>query len=252
MKKPELQVTLNNKLKELEHAHELKKDEISASVRAELEAEQERRKEDRSEQVRRQVVALAGPMLGSVRDLIARLDNILEHSGHGPLHQDWDERKPSAWSNTHDYFMSSTLYVFGRYFAWVQVLRARLGPDEYVPQPDKDALLDCVQSAANALSSFPAPYNKSGCLDRDTQVFSWQQAAMGEVLIRQGPDQASVCGYSNFLDERDRISVHFEPLRALLLDLGPHPDGNCRWLRLVSARDGLITVRDECKRILEV
>jgi hypothetical protein len=188
----------------------------------------------------------------AVKDLLHRLDNILSDYGHGPLAADWDATKPEAWSNTHEYFMASTLYLFSRYFARVEILRDRLGADQYIPERDKDSLQNGLRSVTGALSDFPASYNTDGCLGDDTQVFAWQQTAMGEVLIQRGQDGTTVSSYPEFLDAHTKAGAHLEPLRAMLLDLAPIPEGNCRWLRLATIRDALVQVRQECERILKM
>jgi hypothetical protein len=146
------------------------------------------------------------------------------------------------WSITHVYFMSSTLYLFSRYFARVQILRDLLGADEYIPERDKDCLQDSLWSVTRALSEWPAQYTDE-CTGYDTQVFDWQQTAMGEVLIQRGQDSTMVSSYPAFLDTQNKTGPHFEPLRAMLLDLAPEPKGNCRWHRLTTTRDALVEVQ---------
>jgi hypothetical protein len=252
VRKPELREILANKERELDKAFELKKLEIGETVRSEFDAERQRRELDRVEQVRIRVIRCAGPMLVSVRDLLARIDNILNNDGYGPLAARWDVIKPPAWSITHQYFMGSTLYLFSAYFARVQILRDQLGADEYLAEHDKDSLQSSLRSVTNALSSFPASYNIEGCLGRDVQVFAWQQTALGEIVIRREREESLVNSYPAFLDDQAKLSAHLEPLRALLLDLSPVPSGNCRWLRLAATREALVAVRTECERILQV
>jgi hypothetical protein len=251
VKRPELTATLETKERELDKAYQLKKLEIEDMVHAELNKERQRRDLDREETVRRKTVTSAGPLLVSVEDLIARLDNILERGGHGPLAANWTALN-RQWTNTHDYFMGSTLYLFGRYFAWVQVLRDRLGADEYLPQRDKDQLLKSLRLVTEELSEFPARYNVQGCPGRDTQVFAWQQVAMGEALIGSQDGSVTVSSYADFVERTPQVDRHFESLQALMLDLAPSPDKNCRWQRVTGTRDALIRVRDECRGILDV
>jgi hypothetical protein len=251
VKQPELEATLAAKERELNKTYQLKKLEIEDTVRAELDKERQRRHLDRAETVRREIITSAGPLLVSVEDLIARLKNILEDAGHGPLAANWTAAR-GQWTNTHDYFMGSTLYLFGRYFAWVQVLRDRLGADEYLPQPEKDQLLQRLQRVTTALSKFPAPYNVKGCPGRDTQVFAWQQIAMGEALIASRDGSVTVSSYADFVGRAPQVDRHFEPLQALMLDLAPSPKENCRWQRVTATRDALIGVRDECRGILDL
>jgi hypothetical protein len=221
------------------------------AVRNELKLERQKRELDRQERTRNEIVTCANPILIASEDLLGRLYNVIEDYGYGPLAQDWDSRKPADWSDAHDYFMSSTLYLFGRYFASVHLLREGLGIDEFPPQYDKDELFRSLRAVDSALSEYPAPYNKEGCPGGDTQVFSWQQRALGEVLTRRNGNATSrVFTYAEFLDSRQSISNHLEPLRILLLNISPNPGGNCRWLRLSTAREALKEVRSQRQRLL--
>ncbi len=227
-----------------------RKPEIEATVQQQLEAALRLRAEDRAEQAQRQIAECAGPLLVAAEELATRLDNILRYQAFLALARDWDVQRPPNWSNTHDYFLSSTLYLFGRYFAWVQVLRDRLGADEYLLQRDKDGLRARLRGVADALSAYPAPYT-SRCGGQDRQVMTWEQVAMGEVLISRAENVTTVLSYPAFKEKQREIDLHFQPLRALVVDLSPVPAGNCRWRRTESVREELAKVTAECRRLLQ-
>ena len=226
-----------------------KRPEIEATVRQQLDAALRLRAEDRAQQVQRQIAACSGPLLIAAEELAARLDNILRAHGFVALAHDWDAKRPASWSNTHEYFLTSTLYLFGRYFAWAQVLRDQLGPDEYLLQRDKDDLRSRLRGVADALAVYPAPYNLSGA-GEDRQVMTWEQVAMGEVLIFREENVPHVLGYPAFRERQSEMDFHFQPLRALIVDLSPTPADNCRWQRVLSVRAELAQVTAECRRLL--
>lgn len=78
---------------------------------------------------------------------IADSVNLINEAGYLPLATDWDRRKPSDWSVTHDYMLDSTLYLFGRYFACVHLLRTELGADAFPPNTEKDELFQAVRGS---------------------------------------------------------------------------------------------------------
>jgi hypothetical protein len=226
----------------------VKKPELETAFKHELEQERHKRKLDRQERINTEITAWANPILVAVGDLLARLRNIIEDGGYGPLSRDWQPSERN-WSITHDYFMNSTLYVFGRYFSSVQVLTEELGADVF-PLQRKDPFFKSLYAVTEALGDFPRWYNLDKCPGGDTQVFSWQQQAMGEVLIGRDKENRRILTYAEFLNDWNSFSTHFEPLRALLLDIAKEPVNNCRWSRLEETRQALEGVQRECERLL--
>ncbi|MFB9882073.1 hypothetical protein ACFFMN_29460 [Planobispora siamensis] len=227
-----------------------RKPEIEATFRRELDAALRLRAEDRADQVQRQIAVCAGPLFVAAEELSARLDNILNNQGFPALARDWETRRDQNWSNTHEYFLTSTLYLFGQYFARVQIMKDRLGVDEYLLQRDKDDLWSRVRGVTGALADYPTSYSP-GCAGQDRQVMKWEQVAIGEALISHEGGVSTVLGYSAFMERLGEIDLHFQSLRALVIDLAPVPSGNCRWQRMLSLREELAKVTAECRRLLQ-
>jgi hypothetical protein len=223
-----------------------KKAELEQSLRNELAAERGKRVMDRKQRVRTVLAESAGPLLVAVEELLARLRNIIEEDGDVELAADADVRRDPDWSSTHEYFMSSTGYVFARYFAREAILRNRLGADEF--ELREHPLMGALYAASSTLSEWPAPFNLQGCIGGDAQLFFWQQRALGEMVSSQ--DSGGVTTYAAFLSQADAIAPHLAPLQTLLRDIAPLPAGNCRWLRLLAFRDSLMTVRDQARELL--
>jgi hypothetical protein len=144
--------------------------------------------------------------------------------------------------------MSSTGYVFARYFAREAILRNNLGADEY--EVHNDPLMKALYDASSALSRWPAPFNEQGCIGGDAQVFFWQQRALGEVITTGEGERVKVMTYATFMTPAKEIVPHLAPLYALLRDISPTPKGTCRWQRLLAFRDELDTVHTQCRTLL--
>lgn len=146
---------------------------------------------NKDERIREQVLQWANPILGAVEDLGRRLDNILRRQGYVALDPDYQEI--SEWSISHDYFIHSTLYMFGVYFAYAQALRESLSFELFRHQRDKEDLFEALASVSATLSSYPPPTRCSG---GDRQVFHLEQRSMGDVLLRQDDRTTAIARFA--------------------------------------------------------
>jgi hypothetical protein len=226
----------------------VRRPELAEEVTNQLDLERGKRELDREERVRQQVILWAHPISETSNDLIYRLTNIYDNDGHVALSRVWDSIRPSDWSATHDYFLESTMYLFGRYFACIELLRSNLGLDFYPSQTDKDLLFDKFQRVTSALSRYPAVFNENNCPGGDRQVFLLEQRAIGEAFVDSATGRP--ISYSEYLSKTWMFNRRTEPLRQLLLDLSPEPHCNCRWLRIDSVRPCLREVQLECERLI--
>lgn len=210
---------------------------------------------ERRERVRQDTLRWANPILGAVNDLKHRLDNILDAAGHDALREGYNGQTPE-WSVTYDYFMSSTLYVFGQYFAWVRLLQEEMNPEVFPSRQAADTFFRAVWNVADCLLEWPP--TRYSCADkrRDTQLFSFEQRAIGELFILRHPDTGRrwCMSYPDFLQKKDdpQFVPHLEPLLSLLKNLSVDSEGDCRWSRLVATRQALGELRDHCERLLRV
>jgi hypothetical protein len=129
----------------------------------------------------------------------------------------------------------------------VEILRDRLGADEHAVRGQP--LMAALNDVGRALSSWPAPYT-SGCPGWDTQVFTWQQRALGQVLRTGGSDATHVMTYAEYLAEQGTVEQHAQPLTRLLVDISPSPEGNCRWQRLLAVQTALGIVQAQCENLV--
>ncbi|MCP4373195.1 MAG: hypothetical protein GY797_34585 [Deltaproteobacteria bacterium] len=209
-----------------------------------IELEEESEKQER---IRQEVIRWANPILAAVKDLEGRLRNILDLAGYLALSENYENQVNSDWSISYDYFMNSTLYLFGLYFAWTRMLQEELNFELFESQRDKDRFFQAIAKVAKSLGSFPPKYSCSG---KDTQVFRLQQQAIGELFIVDGHKHRRCLNYPEFLQKLNdnQFSQHLRPLRALLEDVSPESD--CRWKRLEVTKQALADLEAHCKDLL--
>jgi hypothetical protein len=209
-----------------------------------LEAAQLKQKD----RVREQIIRWANPILSAVEDLNHRLENILDK---GYLILNKQGRFSPQWSITYDYFMSSTLYLFAQYFAWIQMLREQLSFELFQSEQTKVEFFKRIRAVGKPLADFPyAPLNN--CNGEDRQVFRLQQRVIGELLILRDSNSSGCMSYPDFLEKLKEPSFerHLEPLRALLENVSP--DDNCRWIRLEETRKALWDLMEYCQQVLKM
>ncbi len=216
----------------------VKKREMAESTRLQKAKE----KDDR---IREEVLNWANPILGTVQDLRERLGNVLRHQAYSALHPEYTTT--GQWSISYDYFINSTLYYFGVYFAYALALRNSLSFELFQAQEEKDELLRALNLVDSALGQFPPSYRCSG---QDQQVFSLEQRSIGFVLLRDNNGNQCV-SYPEFRGalEEGKYAEIFSPLKKLLERLTPSPD-DCRWKRLEIVDLELAKVDEVCRKVL--
>jgi hypothetical protein len=203
----------------------------------------------REERIRKEIIRWANPILGAVQELNNRLDNILNYDGYLALSKNYEQQINTNWSISYDYFMPSTLYLFGQYFCWIRLLQEQLNFELFETQEEKDTFFSCIRKVSKSLGSFPPLY---ACNGKDTQVFTFQQRGIGEALIIRESEGSRCMTYHEFLEKMEEplISYHLAPLRILLEGLNLNED--CRWKRLKATRDTLYILEDYCEELLQL
>lgn len=200
------------------------------------------------ERVRRELLAWANPILGAVEDLGARLTNILDAKGYEGLDSQTATLNPD-WSMDYDYFLTSTLYQFSRYFCWIGMLEEDLSFEVFRSHKEMDEFMGNVIAVSKALGDYPPRYEGTG---NDTQVFRLQQRAIGQAMaIREGRRRACL-GYNVFVARRadaadKEVRPFFAPLEKLVDGLKP---GERRFARLVAVRNALKGLEEHCRLLL--
>lgn len=205
-----------------------------------------------AERVRRELSAWASPILSVVEDLMARLGNILDKQGYEGLDPRTATLNPN-WSMNSGYFMTSTLYQFGKYFCWIGMLEEELSFEVFRSHKEMDEFLGNLIAVSKALGDYP-PVPPLAGTGNDTQVFRLQQRAIGEALaIREGKRRACL-GYNLFVTRRadaadKQLRPFLVPLEKLIDCVKP---GDVRFARLVTVRSALEPLKENCRRLLVI
>jgi hypothetical protein len=203
---------------------------------------------EREERVRREVTRWANPILEAVKGLSARLGNILNHNSYLALGGEYQEGQIAGWSATHDYFLHSTMFLFGQYFAWTRLVAEELNFELFEHQEAPEKFFETLDEVRKALGRWPLADRCSG---KDIQVFTLQQRAIGELLIVCEGETRKCMGYRKFLSlvHDAEFEMHLKPLRSLLE--ATYPDNQCVWSRLQRTMDALIEVEKWCDQLLK-
>lgn len=205
----------------------------------------------KQERIRQEVIRWSNPILASVKELKGRINNIIDE-GYLALSQKYKDQVNSNWSISYDYFMSSTLYLFGQYFCWIRMLEEELNFELFESQSEKDEFFRSIKKVSKSLSTFPPNYS---CVGKDAQVFRLQQRVIGELcMIIDANNRRCVISYADFLrkmeEGNDSFKLHFYPLHNLLEDISPKSD--CRWKRLLATQQALNELELKCIEILKI
>lgn len=221
--------------------HQLSLLQQDAQARNRTQAEQ-------AERTRQEIERWANPILGAVRELHARLGNILEHDGYPALSRSGAGGIHPDWSIDFDYFMSSTVFLFCQYFCWERLLQERLTFDLFGEGTSKDRFLARLRDVREPLSMWPLKA-RSNRPSGDAQVFILQQRALGEALIEQSGADVRCMRAADFFDRwNDPVfRARFAPLERLLDEVTPD---SVRGTRLKRTRDALAALEKECETVL--
>ncbi len=201
------------------------------------------------ERIRREVVRWANPIFNSVKDLQCRLNNILEDEGYKAL-DPATASTDSQWSMTYEYFMESTLYLFGQYFCWVHMLTQELSLELFHTSADKERFAAARYAVSGALGDYPPSFPVHGT-GYDRQVFHFQQRAIDEMLSVSHKGSRSCVAFPKYATKRSEaeFTVAFDPLRQLLDKVKP---GERRWERFCATREALINLFSACETLLKL
>jgi hypothetical protein len=205
----------------------------------------------RGERIRQEVERWANPILGAVRDLLARLKNILDDKAYLALSKTPEDPIPAGWSITYDYFLPSTVFLIAQYFCCVRLLNDGLRFDLFPEYEDKDDFLSDIRAVGEALGSWPLDELGHPRPADDQQIFNLQQRAIGEAMLKDDSDAARCIGFSEFFkkwQEDEAFRSHFAPLGGMLNGLGPNT--KARWQRFKLMQKALGQLERECERVL--
>jgi hypothetical protein len=189
----------------------------------------------RQAEAERLAARYAKPLLQAAYELEGRLESILDEERNGRLWL-WPNWQPDPGNTklppvTFDYYLKSTLYLIGQFFAWIDIMKKE---EIFLPLSDKainqgfqTLLEDCIKAFSDSrVASGPA-------------IFRHQQRAIGEQMSEESSkDKTLHCiSYSAFVDryEQDaRYRRWFEPAETLILKIEREGDPRMKRLQAIT------------------
>ncbi len=171
----------------------------------------------RQAEAERLAARYAKPLLQAAWELQGRLRNVLE--GDGPerkvLNPEWTP--PADWPITHEYYLKSTLYMIGQFFAWIDIMKKE---EIFLPLSNKQVNLEFQSRLEDCIRAFLDSRIAPGAA-----IFRQQQRAIGEQMSEESSkDKTLHCiSYSTFVEnyeQNERYRRWFEPAVNLVLSLG--------------------------------
>lgn len=175
----------------------------------------------------------AKPLLQAAWELEGRLKDFLLEDPHyrRALKPDW--QPPAEWPVTHEYYLQSTIYTIGQFFAWIDIMRKE---EIFLPLSNKEVnrkfqehLNLCCKAFSNSRVA-PGP-----------SIYRPQQRAIGEQMSELSPkDETLRCiGYSTFVSNYQNNSEYrswFAPIEALILSLELEGDPRIKRIEAITTQ----------------
>lgn len=202
----------------------------------------------RNERLRSEVLRWANPILGAVKDLKSRLYNILANGAEVALNPGRSADIETGWSIRYDYFMPSTLYLFGQYFYWVRRLQVEMSFEMFTSHSEKDDFFRHIDAVRAALGDWPMrAWN--GERAGDAQVFSLQQRAIAAAMTIRKDDSRCI-DVDEFMEGwlDPPMADALAPLRTLLESVDSN--SRVRWFRLQQVLIAIENLENHCRALL--
>jgi hypothetical protein len=177
----------------------------------------------------------AKPLLQAVYELEGRLESILHEERHGRLWL-WSNWQPKPEEIdvppvTFDYYLKSTLYLIGQFFAWIDIMKKE---EIYLPLSDHSVNQEFQVRLEDCIKAFSDSRVASGAA-----IFRQQQRAIGEEMSEEGGrDKTLRCiSYSTFVEnyeQNERYRRWFEPVESLILQIQREGDPRMKRIQAIT------------------
>ena len=193
--------------------------------------------EERKRQVEAEKLAAryAKPLLQAVYELEGRLESILHEERNGRLWL-WPNWQPDPDDInmppvTYDYYLKSTLYLIGQFFAWIDIMKKE---EIFLPLSDREVNREFQTHLEECIKAFSDSRVAPGAA-----IFRQQQRAIGEEMSEEsGPEKTLRCiSYSTFVEnyeQNERYRRWFEPAESLILQIEREGDPRLKRLQAIT------------------
>jgi hypothetical protein len=125
----------------------IRKNELVAEVAAEIKKHEKTldldEEHEREERIHQEVIRWSNPILIAVSELCDRLENIISRA-YVALDENF-EPKP-RWPMTYEYFMNTTLFLFGQYFAWTRIMEEEISYEIFSSEWSRTELFEKINN----------------------------------------------------------------------------------------------------------
>ncbi|MGJ5632447.1 hypothetical protein [Nostoc sp. CALU 1950] len=150
------------------------------------------------------------PILFAAAELQDRLWGLTQRQAISPnpslLREDKDELFSLTFSITKRHYLTSIIYLFARYFAYIEILKKKVQFIELKKNNDSKSFAILMKSAERALSEEQLINLAKTPMKYDRQIFKLQQAYIGEKLILEKEKELYCMSFAEFSDKFEIFS----------------------------------------------
>lgn len=197
----------------------LKKD--LESYRHELRIEEMRhgRELDRNIELKKTLSEHSGVLLIAASDLQDRLWHLCQRqsSSKNPVLESEDPDKPhySSWTMTKRHYLTSTLFLFGQYFCWVQLIREKVRFLDFGEDQRTSEFQYHLKRIERALAETELQKLAKSQISTDWPLFQLLQNEIGECMIVDRSSGRECISFYEFQGQCDELLSKTEGMRSL-------------------------------------
>jgi hypothetical protein len=149
----------------------------------------------------------SSPILLAAADLQDRLWHLTQNQAKASspilLEQEASRQKSSLWPMTRRHYLTGTLYLFARYFAWVEILRREVQFLDFGATELTERFSKKLKDVERALAETDLQQFSTVEIKADRQIFQLQQVMIGQLLMVDNDDGLFCLSYADFMERFD-------------------------------------------------
>jgi hypothetical protein len=158
------------------------------------------------------------PILLAASELQSRLWEITQRQARSskPLFLQENDSEPysSTYSMTRKHFLVSTVYLFGKYFAYIEILKKKAQFVELKKTNNSRSFSALIKAVERTLAE--TDLRKKSEIQSDRQLFKLQQAYIGEKLVVESDGEMLCMSFAEFYDKFDSVFSKLQDFKDLI------------------------------------
>jgi hypothetical protein len=160
------------------------------------------------------------PILLAASELQARLWEITQRQAPSskPLFLQENDSEPysSTYSMTRKHFLVSTVYLFSKYFAYIEILKKKAQFLELRKINNSRSFSALIKAVERTLAETELRKKSEIQIRSDRQLFKLQQAYIGEKLIIENNGEMLCMSFAEFYDKFDSVFLTLQDFEDLI------------------------------------